>query len=100
MIDDVAYTPTLDALHTVFSTYGFVQRMTVFERGGNWQVCGVAVDVSLLCVASARLATFLFAHSAPTQRHQNHPQPIFPLLSLRPDGHRCPIAAVADPVCR
>lgn len=39
-IDDVEYTPTLEALHTVFKTYGQVQRMTVFEKSGNWQVCG------------------------------------------------------------
>lgn len=37
-IDDVEYTPTLDALHTVFKTYGHVQKMTIFEKGGHWQV--------------------------------------------------------------
>lgn len=37
-IDDVEYTPTLDALHTVFKTYGHVHKMTVFEKSGNWQV--------------------------------------------------------------
>lgn len=36
-IDDVEYTPTLDALHTVFKTYGHVHKMTVFEKSGNWQ---------------------------------------------------------------
>jgi hypothetical protein len=39
-IDDVEYTPTLDALHTVFKTYGHVHKMTVFEKSGNWQVRG------------------------------------------------------------
>eukprot|EP00877_Chromochloris_zofingiensis_P014781 jgi/Chrzof1/9557/Cz04g07230.t1 len=37
MIDNVQYTPTLDALHTTFSTYGFVQKLTIFEKNGNWQ---------------------------------------------------------------
>jgi len=37
-IDDVEYTPTLDALHTVFKTYGHVQKLTIFEKSGNWQV--------------------------------------------------------------
>lgn len=38
MIDDVAYTPTVEALHTIFSTYGYVQKITIFEKSGNWQV--------------------------------------------------------------
>jgi hypothetical protein len=38
-IDDVEYTPTLDALHTVFKTYGHVHKMTIFDKGGHWQVC-------------------------------------------------------------
>jgi hypothetical protein len=37
-IDNVAYAPTLEALHTVFSTYGQVLKMTVFEKSGNHQV--------------------------------------------------------------
>jgi hypothetical protein len=41
-IDDVEYTPTLDALHTVFKTYGHVQKMTIFDKGGHWQVRAVA----------------------------------------------------------
>ena len=38
MIVDVAYSPTVEALHTIFSTYGHVLKMTIFEKSGNWQV--------------------------------------------------------------
>lgn len=38
MIDDVAYSPNVEALHTIFSTYGHVLKMTIFEKSGNWQV--------------------------------------------------------------
>lgn len=44
-IDDVEYTPTLDALHTVFKTYGHVQKMTIFDKGGHWQVSAVSCFV-------------------------------------------------------
>jgi hypothetical protein len=37
-IDNVVYPPTLEALHTVCSAYGQVQRMTVFQKNDNWQV--------------------------------------------------------------
>uniref|UniRef100_A0A383W6L8 RRM domain-containing protein n=1 Tax=Tetradesmus obliquus TaxID=3088 RepID=A0A383W6L8_TETOB len=37
MIDDVAYSPNVEALHTIFSTYGHVLKMTIFEKSGNWQ---------------------------------------------------------------
>jgi hypothetical protein len=38
LIDDVAYSPNVEALHTIFSTYGHVLKMTIFEKSGNWQV--------------------------------------------------------------
>jgi hypothetical protein len=40
LIDDVAYSPNVEALHTIFSTYGHVLKMTIFEKSGNWQVRG------------------------------------------------------------
>ena len=34
----MAYPVTVDALHTVFSPYGFVQKIAIFEKGGQHQV--------------------------------------------------------------
>jgi hypothetical protein len=41
MIDDVAYSPNVESLHTIFSTYGHVLKMTIFEKSGNWQVWNI-----------------------------------------------------------
>eukprot|EP00879_Flechtneria_rotunda_P018344 GHRR01019241.1.p1 GENE.GHRR01019241.1~~GHRR01019241.1.p1 ORF type:complete len:375 (+),score=144.37 GHRR01019241.1:1083-2207(+) len=37
MLENVAYSPSLKDLHTVFSTYGHVQKMTLLEKSGTWQ---------------------------------------------------------------
>lgn len=34
----MAYPVTVDALHTVFSPYGFVMKITLFDKGGVPQV--------------------------------------------------------------
>ncbi len=34
----MVYPVTVDALHTVFSPYGFVQKIAIFEKGGQHQV--------------------------------------------------------------
>ena len=36
----MAYPVTVDPLHTVFSPYGAVQKMAIFEKNNQWQVCG------------------------------------------------------------
>ena len=37
-IENKAYDVTVDPLHTVFSPYGTVQKMAIFEKNGQWQV--------------------------------------------------------------
>ena len=34
----MVYPVTVDALHTVFSPYGFVQKIAIFEKSGQHQV--------------------------------------------------------------
>jgi hypothetical protein len=34
----MVYPVTVDALHTVFSPYGFVQKIAIFEKNGQHQV--------------------------------------------------------------
>ena len=38
-IENMAYPVTVDAINTVFSTYGFVQKIAIFEKNNGWQVC-------------------------------------------------------------
>lgn len=38
-IENYAYPVVVDALHTVFSPYGFVQKIAIFEKNQTWQVC-------------------------------------------------------------
>ena len=40
-IENMAYPVTVDAIHTVFSPYGFVQKIAIFERNNGWQVRGI-----------------------------------------------------------
>ena len=42
-IDNVAYPVTVEALHTVFSPYGYVMKITLFDKGGVPQVTPFAV---------------------------------------------------------
>ena len=37
-IENMAYPITIEALHTVFSPYGNVQKITIFEKNGLTQV--------------------------------------------------------------
>ena len=37
-IENMAYPVTVDAIHTVFSPYGFVQKIAIFEKNNGWQV--------------------------------------------------------------
>jgi polypyrimidine tract-binding protein 2 len=37
-VDNYAYPVVVDALHTVFSPYGFVQKIAIFEKNQTWQV--------------------------------------------------------------
>jgi len=37
-IENMVYPVTVDALHTVFSPYGFVQKIAIFEKSGQHQV--------------------------------------------------------------
>ena len=37
-MDNQAYPVTVDALHTVFSPYGFVQKIAIFDKNGSSQV--------------------------------------------------------------
>lgn len=34
----MAYPVTVDAINTVFSPYGFVQKIAIFEKNNGWQV--------------------------------------------------------------
>jgi len=36
-VDNQAYPVTVDALHTVFSPYGFVQKIAIFDKNGTSQ---------------------------------------------------------------
>ncbi|KAK9828852.1 hypothetical protein WJX72_002413 [[Myrmecia] bisecta] len=36
-IENMAYPVTVEALHTVFSPYGFVEKIAVFEKNNGWQ---------------------------------------------------------------
>lgn len=37
-VENMAYPVTVDPLHTVFSPYGTVQKMAIFEKNNQWQV--------------------------------------------------------------
>ena len=37
-IENQAYPVNVDALHTVFNPYGFVQKIACFEKNNTWQV--------------------------------------------------------------
>ena len=37
-MDNQAYPVTVDALHTVFSPYGYVQKIAIFDKNGSSQV--------------------------------------------------------------
>ena len=37
-IENMAYPVTVDAIHTVFSPYGYVQKIAIFEKNNGWQV--------------------------------------------------------------
>ena len=39
-IENMAYPVTVDAINTVFSPYGFVQKIAIFEKNNGWQVRG------------------------------------------------------------
>ena len=43
-IENMAYPVTVDAIHTVFSPYGFVQKIAIFEKNNGWQVLWVTVQ--------------------------------------------------------
>ena len=59
----MAYPVTVDPLHTVFSPYGVVQKMAIFEKNNQWQVCWE--DASLFLSGQC-----LHRHDlAPTLRH-------------------------------
>ena len=36
-IENMAYPVTAEALYTVFSPYGYVQKIAAFEKNGQWQ---------------------------------------------------------------
>ena len=37
----MAYPVTVEAVNTVFSPYGFVQKIAIFEKNNGWQVWGI-----------------------------------------------------------
>ncbi len=37
-IDNAAYPMTVEPLHTVFSKYGTVEKIAIFEKNNTWQV--------------------------------------------------------------
>ena len=37
-IENMAYPVTVEAINTVFSPYGFVQKIAIFEKNNGWQV--------------------------------------------------------------
>ena len=37
-IENQAYPVNVEALHTVFTPYGFVQKIACFEKNNTWQV--------------------------------------------------------------
>jgi hypothetical protein len=78
-IDDVAYPITVDALNTICSTYGFVRKMTIFEKAGNWQVGGRAPGGC--CSGGCR--TRLQAQLRPGARHQQQQETADTQAALR-----------------
>jgi hypothetical protein len=38
LVDNAQYPVTVEAIHQVFSPYGFVRKIAIFERNDAWQV--------------------------------------------------------------
>lgn len=53
-VENQAYPVTSEALHTVFSPYGFVQKIAVFEKSNGWQALVQYPDT--LSASNAKLA--------------------------------------------
>ncbi len=51
-VENMAYPVTVDPLHTVFSPYGTVQKMAIFEKNNQWQVRACATDTDRSCNAA------------------------------------------------
>lgn len=56
-IENQAYPVNVDALHTVFQPYGFVQKIACFEKNNTWQVrfCTFAAPYHILLPGSCVL---------------------------------------------
>ncbi|XP_010926566.1 polypyrimidine tract-binding protein homolog 1 isoform X2 [Elaeis guineensis] len=54
-IENMQYAVTVDALHTVFSTFGTVQKIAIFEKNGGMQALIQYPDVTTAAVAKAAL---------------------------------------------
>ena len=51
-MDNQAYPVTVDALHTVFSPYGYVQKIAIFDKNGSSQVI-MRLALAHICMAFA-----------------------------------------------
>lgn len=61
-VENMAYPVTVDPLHTVFSPYGTVQKMAIFEKNNQWQVRACARDTDRSCNAAPALGAVQAVH--------------------------------------
>lgn len=61
-IENQAYPVNVDALNTVFSPYGFVQKIAIFDKNGQSQVRAPSVGLSLTDVSSKLLGNACGLH--------------------------------------
>lgn len=50
-LEQVSYTPTVEALHTIFATYGYVQKLVISEKNHHWQVREIIIVVMTAAAA-------------------------------------------------
>ena len=77
-IENQAYPVNVEALHTVFIPYGFVQKIACFEKNNTWQVKSKLIVVGILCDKQMQVLMLLVltaVHGAMKQmREQGHEQ--------------------------
>jgi len=77
-IENQAYPVNVEALHTVFTPYGFVQKIACFEKNNTWQVKSKLIVVGILCDKQMQVLMLLVltaVHGAMKQmREQGHEQ--------------------------
>lgn len=67
-LEQVAYTPTIEALHTIFATYGYVQKITITEKNHHWQVTAL-IPITPIAAVNSNHSIWLVimaGHNVPT----------------------------------